>query len=220
MEAVVTQSSDLIGRSAGDAGLAERFGARLLAIGRNDDHPSGRLRRTRLRAGDILVFGGDVDALPAALNSLGCLLLGARRLRAGLRRQFILPVATLLAALAAATAGLAPLWVCLLLGVLMHAGLALTTVPWVALAIMFGFGAYAFVWLNVSQTVRQRAVPTEFQGRVGSVYLIAVFDPHLSHDLYVRSTGAILGANSIHNSENITLHHSDVFVMALFGGHF
>ena len=43
------------------------------------------------------------------------------------------------------------------------------------LLIMFGFGAYAFVWFNVSQVVRQRAVPTEFQGRVGSVYLIFVF---------------------------------------------
>ena len=64
---------------------------------------------------------------------------------------------------------------CLLLEVLMHLALALTTVPWVALAIMFGFGAYAFVWYNVSQVVRQRAVPTEFQGRVGSVYLIFVF---------------------------------------------
>jgi predicted MFS family arabinose efflux permease len=64
---------------------------------------------------------------------------------------------------------------CLLLEVLMHLALALTTVPWVALLIMFGFGAYAFVWLNVSQVVRQRAVPMEFQGRVGSVYLIFVF---------------------------------------------
>src|SRR6478609_5913369 len=64
---------------------------------------------------------------------------------------------------------------CLLLEVLMHLALALTTVPWVALLIMFGFGAYAFVWFNVSQVVRQRAVPLEFQGRVGSVYLIFVF---------------------------------------------
>ncbi len=64
---------------------------------------------------------------------------------------------------------------CLLLEVLMHLALALTTVPWLALLIMFGFGAYAFVWFNVSQVVRQRAVPTEFQGRVGSVYLIFVF---------------------------------------------
>ena len=57
----------------------------------------------------------------------------------------------------------------------MHLALALTTVPWLALLIMFGFGAYAFVWLNVSQVVRQRAVPMELQGRVGSVYLIFVF---------------------------------------------
>lgn len=64
---------------------------------------------------------------------------------------------------------------CLLLEVLMHLALALTTVPWLALLIMFGFGAYAFVWFNVSQVVRQRAVPSEFQGRVGSVYLIFVF---------------------------------------------
>lgn len=64
---------------------------------------------------------------------------------------------------------------CLLLEVLMHLVLALTTVQWLALAIMFGFGAYAFVWFNVSQVVRQRAVPTEFQGRVASVYLMAVF---------------------------------------------
>jgi predicted MFS family arabinose efflux permease len=65
--------------------------------------------------------------------------------------------------------------VCLLLEVLMHLGLALTTVGWVAIAIMVVFGAYAFVWGTVSQTVRQRVVPTELQGRVGSVYLVGLF---------------------------------------------
>ncbi|RHW27880.1 MFS transporter [Nocardioides immobilis] len=64
---------------------------------------------------------------------------------------------------------------CLLLEVFMHLGFALTTVPWVAMVIMFGFGCYAFVWGTLSQAVRQRAVPTEFQGRVGSVYLVGVF---------------------------------------------
>ena len=57
---------------------------------------------------------------------------------------------------------------------LCHVAFAVTTVDWVALVIMFVFGAYAFVWGTVSQTVRQRAVPTEFQGRVGSVYMIGV----------------------------------------------
>src|SRR6202012_4278099 len=36
------------------------------------------------------------------------------------------------------------------------------------------FGAHAFIWGTTSTTVRQRAVPAEFQGRVGSVYLTGV----------------------------------------------
>lgn len=64
--------------------------------------------------------------------------------------------------------------VCLTLEMLTHVAFAVTTAAWLALAIMFVFGAYAFVWGTVSQTVRQRAVPHEFQGRVGSVYMIGV----------------------------------------------
>jgi MFS family permease len=56
-----------------------------------------------------------------------------------------------------------------------HLGLALTTSPAVALAIFFVFGAHAFIWGTTSITVRQRAVPIELQGRVGSVNGIGVF---------------------------------------------
>jgi predicted MFS family arabinose efflux permease len=62
----------------------------------------------------------------------------------------------------------------LIIETLTHLALALTTVPWVALLIMVVFGAHAFVWGTTSTSVRQRAVPTELQGRVGSVYLIGV----------------------------------------------
>ncbi|WP_143028263.1 MFS transporter [Tessaracoccus flavus] len=65
--------------------------------------------------------------------------------------------------------------VCLSLEVLMHLGFALTTNGAVAMAIMFGFGAYAFVWGTISTTVRQRLVPNELQGRVGSVNMVGVF---------------------------------------------
>jgi predicted MFS family arabinose efflux permease len=64
---------------------------------------------------------------------------------------------------------------CLTLEVFVHLALALTNTPWVALVILFVFGVYAFVWGTLAQTVRQRAVPTEFQGRVGSVYLVGVY---------------------------------------------
>jgi predicted MFS family arabinose efflux permease len=62
----------------------------------------------------------------------------------------------------------------LIIETLTHLALALTTTLWVALGIMFVFGAHAFVWGTTSTSVRQRAVPTELQGRVGSVYLIGV----------------------------------------------
>jgi MFS family permease len=62
----------------------------------------------------------------------------------------------------------------LVLETLTHLALALTTIPWIALVVMFVFGLHAFVWGTTSRTVRQRAVPDALQGRVGSVYMIGV----------------------------------------------
>jgi MFS family permease len=63
----------------------------------------------------------------------------------------------------------------LIIETLTHLALALTTSPWVAGPIFFVFGAHAFIWGATSITIRQRAVPTPLQGRVGSVNTIAVF---------------------------------------------
>lgn len=64
---------------------------------------------------------------------------------------------------------------CLLAEVVTHLALALATTGWMAIGIMTVFGAYAFTWGTVSNTVRQRAVPTAYQGRVGSVYMTGLF---------------------------------------------
>jgi predicted MFS family arabinose efflux permease len=56
-----------------------------------------------------------------------------------------------------------------------HLALALTRVPAVAMLIMFAFGAHALIWGTTSITVRQRAVPSELQGRVGSVNSVGVY---------------------------------------------
>ena len=63
----------------------------------------------------------------------------------------------------------------LIIETLTHLGLAATTSPVVALVIFFVFGVHAFVWGTTSVTVRQRAVPTALQGRVGSVNTVGVF---------------------------------------------
>ncbi|GIM62716.1 MFS transporter [Planomonospora venezuelensis] len=77
------------------------------------------------------------------------------------RLERLVPLATLMRAV-------------LLAEVLFHLAMALTTSPWAAYPLMFFFGAYAFVWGTLSQAVRQRAVPQELQGRVGSVYMVCV----------------------------------------------
>lgn len=55
-----------------------------------------------------------------------------------------------------------------------HFGLANVTSPWIAFPIFFVFGAHEAIWGTVATTVRQRAVPTAFQGRVTSVYMTGV----------------------------------------------
>jgi len=62
----------------------------------------------------------------------------------------------------------------LLIETFTHLILALTTSPEVALGTLVVFGAHAFVWGTTSTVVRQRAVPNELMGRVGSVYRIAI----------------------------------------------
>jgi len=62
----------------------------------------------------------------------------------------------------------------LIIETLTHLALALTRWAWFALGVFVIFGAHAFIWGTTSTSVRQRAVPTEFQGRVGSVYLTGV----------------------------------------------
>jgi len=62
----------------------------------------------------------------------------------------------------------------LIIETLTHLMLAVTRWAWLALVVFVIFGAHSFIWGTTSSSVRQRAVPAEFQGRVGSVYLTGV----------------------------------------------
>jgi predicted MFS family arabinose efflux permease len=52
--------------------------------------------------------------------------------------------------------------------------LAATTIPLVAMVTFFVFGIHEAAWGTTSSTARQRLVPMEMQGRIGSIYMIAV----------------------------------------------
>lgn len=63
----------------------------------------------------------------------------------------------------------------LIVETLFHLCLALTTRVIVAVFVFFVFGIHEAAWGTTVATIRQRVVPTEFQGRVGSVYMVGVF---------------------------------------------
>lgn len=66
-----------------------------------------------------------------------------------------------------------------------HLLLGATTSVGVAGAVLVVFGVHEATWGSLSNTIRLRATPTELQGRVNGIYLLAVFGP--------MSLGAVLG---------------------------
>jgi len=62
----------------------------------------------------------------------------------------------------------------LIIETLTHLTLATTQTLWVAMAIFVVFGVHEAAWGTTVTTVRQRAVPTELQGRIGGVYMVAL----------------------------------------------
>ena len=83
IEAVITPDSPLVGSSAGQLKLFDRYAVNLLAVSRTGPahHPS--LALGEARAGDVVVFRGNLAAMPETLGELHCLPLAERDLRIG-----------------------------------------------------------------------------------------------------------------------------------------
>src|SRR5512144_608770 len=111
VEAVVTERSVLIGSSAADMRLRDRYGVILLAMSRHGRRVRQRLHQLRFRPGDLVVLQGRTEEMADTLASLGCLPLAERNLRLGRRRRVVVPVVTLALAMALVTAGLVPVTV-------------------------------------------------------------------------------------------------------------
>lgn len=100
VEAVVRVDSPLVGRSAAQMRLFERYQARLLAVSRGGERIAHRLRSLKFRPGDVIVLKGNLEQLPDTLGELRCLPLAGRNLRLGRGRQSPLPVVVLAAVIA------------------------------------------------------------------------------------------------------------------------
>ena len=126
MELVVRPEASLINRSARDLALRTRYGLNLLAVSREGTRARARLRTLKLRAGDLLLMQGPVEALNEFAADHGCVPLAERELWIPDRRKAWTAGAIMAAAVAAAALGLLPAAIAFALGVL--ASMALRTV--------------------------------------------------------------------------------------------
>jgi di/tricarboxylate transporter len=99
VEAVISPTSMLVGRSARQESLYLSHGLNLLAVSRSGYRIANAIRTLKLRAGDMLVLQGSDRAIPGALKALGVLPLAERELRLGGIRKQVLPTLILAAAM-------------------------------------------------------------------------------------------------------------------------
>lgn len=108
IEAVLSDSSKLIGWSAEKLLLFDRFNVNLLAVSRRGQHLNQRLGSITLQVGDIVVLQGNQSALPEFLREFGLLPLAQRPLLLGSIRRGIVPITVLAAAMLATAFGVVP----------------------------------------------------------------------------------------------------------------
>jgi di/tricarboxylate transporter len=107
-EAVIVAGSQLIGHSAAELHLRERYSVNVLAIGRRGRRMTVRLRQVKFQLGDAIVFQGRRTTIHETLAALGCLPLAERELRLGRRRHLASPLILLALAMAVAAFQLVP----------------------------------------------------------------------------------------------------------------
>ncbi len=126
-ELAILPGATIVERSAGDLRLRTRYGLNLLAVSREGRQPKARLRKLKLKSGDLLLMQGPAEMMAEFINDTGCVPLGERELRIPDKRMAAIAGAIMLGAIGIVTLGLVPAPVGFALGVL--ASMLLRTVP-------------------------------------------------------------------------------------------
>lgn len=108
IEAVIGETSALIGATAQELTLFDRTGLNLLAVSRRDQRFTERLGQIRFQNGDVILLQGHLKRLPELLREWDCLPLVERGLRLGSVRNGLVPLLILLVAMAATALGIVP----------------------------------------------------------------------------------------------------------------
>lgn len=104
MEAVITPTSVLVGNTAEELRLRDRYSLNVLAVSRHGRTSTDPIRRMRFEPGDLVVLRGRGDDMIDRMTTLDLLPLAERNLRLGRpRRPYLAPVILAVAMILAAT---------------------------------------------------------------------------------------------------------------------
>ncbi len=106
IEVVIPENARIAGRTALSLQLLYRHGVTLLGVSRRGKAFRDRVRKLPIKAGDVLLLLGPTDRLGSVVTWLGGLPLKARDLQLVQRNKAWIAVASFVAAIGAATAGL------------------------------------------------------------------------------------------------------------------
>lgn len=163
-ELAVLPTSDLVNRSASDLLLRTRYGINLLAVSRQGQRLTTRLRTLKLRAGDLLLLQGPPEALGSFAGAMGAVPLAQRNVRIPDKRNAILSSVIMGLAVMAAASG------------------------WVSAAIAFAAGVLASM---VFRTVSLRSVYEQVDWPV--IVLLAMLLPVAGAMQTTGAAGVVAG---------------------------
>lgn len=118
-EQVILPGSSLVGRSAADLRLRSLYRINLLAISRQGTSSRHRLRKTRLRTGDVLLLQGSAENITDFASATSCAPLASRPLRVPDRRKMVLASSIMVFSVALAAFGILSAALSFMLGVLL-----------------------------------------------------------------------------------------------------
>ena len=95
MEAIVTPELPLVDSTPARMRLYDHYQVNLLAVSRAGKRIAHQLRSVRLKAGDVIVLQGNLNAMPETLGELRVLPLAERGLALGRGRRGFVPVIVL-----------------------------------------------------------------------------------------------------------------------------
>ena len=226
-EFVVLPNAPLVNRSATDIDLRTRYGINLLAISHQGRRTLKRLRTVRIRAGDVLLMQGPVDALAAFAAQFGCLPLAARDIRVPRAGHALRAAVVMALAVIAAALGLLPVAVAFAAGALAYVAFGIvplravyTAIDWPVVVLLGALlpVADAMATTGAADMIARHLMDSIAQGHaVAALVVILVATMLLTDFMNNAATAAVMCPIAVSTAAQLGV-SADAFLMSVAVG--